>query len=179
MEITQINDKINKSIELNNLLLKLHKSYSMYCQDFIINNKIKFIGSIIDNDILLLRIEYIILGSFSKTKNVWIWADQSQSINKKTKNIISDLRTEIIQIINSIEYKTSNLDSDLIKKLQNFCVEHYLVMSISELSSYLYYISIIISTKNKESIFLTTTRGNIIDVLIVQQILFNNIKYAN
>lgn len=176
MEIPQIDDEINHSTELNNKLLKLYKSYVMYSQDVVVRDEKKFIGSIYDNETVVLRIDYIVLGSFSKDKNVWIWADQSQSINKSTKITVSNLRTTISETIGSTGDIVSNLDKDLIEKLKNFTSVNYLVLSTSELCRYLNYISTIISTKIKGSVLLTTERGGNIDVLVVKKILFNNIK---
>lgn len=187
MEIPQRNNHNNQSIELNNKLLKLYKSYVLYSQDVVIRDEKKFIGSVYgvhdDKESVVLRVDYIVLGSYSKEKNVWIWADQSQSINKNTKILVSNLRSSIVESDDNSNMwfitrsGNQNDDDQITKRIKVFCSLDYAVISTAELCTYLNYLSLIISEKIKGSVFLTTERGNNIDVLIVKKILFNNIKY--
>jgi len=176
MEIPPLDNKINKSFELNNELLRLYKSYVFYSNDVLIRDEKRFIGSVYkasetmnESDRLILRIEYVILGSYTKEKNVWIWADQSQSINKKNKTMINNLRSSVIESLD----EGSEIWTE---KLKGFCTHDYLVISTIELCKQLNHLSIYVSEKNKGYVFLTLERGNIIDILIVKKILFNNIK---
>ena len=85
MEILSSDNETNESIELNNELLGKFKSYIMYSYDVNIRDEKKFIGSIIANEKVILRVEYVICGSYSKEKNIWIWSDMSNTINNKSK----------------------------------------------------------------------------------------------
>ena len=189
MEIPQIDEQINHSIIFNNTLIKMYKSYNMYSHEVVVHDKKIFIGSIYNEDIVVLRVEYIVFGSYSKEKNVWIWADQSQSINKNAKILISRLRSSISKSIDNQNVNHSDnqndkqfdlgikSDKNLINKLKNFCSINYIVLATTELCKYLNYISIIVSEQIKDSIILTSERGNNIDILIVKKILFNNINF--
>lgn len=184
MEIPQFNDKINNDInkdinpciELNNKLQKLYSSYDLYSQDVMIRDERKFIGSIYHNKAVILRIDYSILGSYSKDKNVWIWADQSQSINKSDIALISTLRTLIISAIDIDADKKFSNNEEMLTDIKKFCSMNYLVLPTSELCEYLNHISLLIADQIKGSILLTLSRVNIIDVIIAKKILFNNLK---
>jgi hypothetical protein len=180
MEIPPLDNEINKLFELNNELLRLYKSYVFYSNDVLIRDEKRFIGSVYkapetmdengnDSDRLILRIEYMVFGSYTKEKNVWIWADQSQSINKKNKTMINNLRSSVIESLD----QGSEIWTE---KLKSFCTHDYMVIPTIELCKQLNHLSIFVSEKNKGYIFLTLERGNIIDILIVKKILFNNIK---
>ena len=178
MEIPQIDEQINHSIIFNNTLIKMYKSYNMYSHEVVVHDKKIFIGSIYNEDIVVLRVEYIVFGSYSKEKNVWIWADQSQSINKNAKILISRLRSSISKSIDNqnVNHSDNQNDKHIDEKPISIPL-NYIVLATTELCKYLNYISIIVSEQIKDSIILTSERGNNIDILIVKKILFNNINF--
>lgn len=174
MEIFQSDNKLDKSanadevVELNNTLIKRYKSYNIYSQDVTVRGEKKFIGALYHDEEPVLRIEYIVLGSFSKEKNVWIWADQSQSVNKNTKIEISALRLRGLEKENDVKSSES---------IKDFLSQNYTVLSTKELSEKLYWFAGYMATqKNNTSVILTSNRGKNIDVMIVKKVLFNNIK---
>src|SRR5579872_20044 len=151
MEIPHLNSiksMEHDPLELNNKLISIYKSYAIYSQDVRVRNEKKFIGSIYHEDELLLRFEYIVLGSYSKDMNVWIWADQSMSFNRNTKKEVGNYRTVLSQ----------NITDENLKKFVN---TNYSVLASLDLCKNLYYVSLMISENNKGYCVLTSSRGNI------------------
>lgn len=72
------------ALKLNNELKSWEKSYYFYSERVNVNERNKFIGSIYNtNDTkLVLRFEYIIIGTYDKGKNLWIWASESVTLDR-------------------------------------------------------------------------------------------------
>jgi hypothetical protein len=92
-------------LELNEKLKK-YENLNLISNIAIVNNKRKFILSIYDSDIVLYRTEYIILGTYSTEKNLWIWSNMSTTIDKKMAEYVTHFKDTIISTIN--EEKTQN-----------------------------------------------------------------------
>jgi len=172
MEIPYVDNMINESIDINNEIISKFKSYIMYSYDVKIRDEKKFIGSIIVNENVILRIEYVICGSFSKDKNIWIWSDKSQSINNKSRILIRELRSSLIQTLAN----NNELKDEIKSELKNFCSSDYSIIPTLDLVKYLFYMSSMISKVIKNSNMLTITRDSYIDFLIIKKILYNGIE---
>jgi hypothetical protein len=80
-------------ILLNNALKSNITNYKIQSEYVKINNQIKFIGNVYDNnDTFKLKIEYIILGSYDTSNNMWIWATKSHILNNTIINEIKQIR---------------------------------------------------------------------------------------
>lgn len=166
MEILSADNKSNEYVDLNNELLEKYKIYVMYSYDIHVRNEKKFIGSINSDDQTILHIEYIIYGSFSQDKNIWIWSDLSKSLNNSAKIEISHLRSYLIDKLS----KTDNSD------LKKFCSTDFMVLSSLELSNYMYQLSTMISNIYKKCNIITIQRDNIINFIIAKKLLYNGIE---
>ena len=158
----------NHSFDINNQLLNEIKSYKFYSKNIIIRGQKKYIGSIYDNDNIILRVDYLVFGSFSKEKNVWIWSNISQIIDNYTKEYITKIRS---YIFNNIK---KPYDEDIITNIKKFSSDDYSIITTSKLCENLGYISDIISNITNNNIFLTIERNNNIDILFINKIIFNN-----
>jgi hypothetical protein len=158
----------NHSFDINNNLLKENKAYRFNSKNINIRGQKKYIGSLYDDDDIILRVDYLIFGSFSKDKNVWIWSNMSEITDNYTKEYISNIRSYILNNI------TKKYDKDTIIKLKKFSSNDYSVITTIKLCEYLGYISEIISNITNNNIFLTIERNNNIDILFINKIIFNN-----
>jgi hypothetical protein len=79
-------------MELHDKLYKLYGGYEIY-NDYLENNKPIII--IQSNDVLVLKGTYVLLGSYSRTKNIWRWADGSIYTDKIITNRTTELRKDI------------------------------------------------------------------------------------
>jgi hypothetical protein len=97
--------------------MSLHKKLiEKYKQYDIVFDDMNYL-SIIHNSNILIRGKYLILGSYSLTKNIWIWADSSPTLDKNSIENIREFKNNIIlkninkNLRNFIESKPSLLKS--------------------------------------------------------------------
>lgn len=159
-------------LELNNKIQKHYQPVTMYSRDVVIKGEKRFITSIYRNDNMILRGIYVILGSFSKEKNVWIWGNRSMIMNKSMKNEISHLRSVLSDIVDDVKIKKF-IDTDLT------------VIPTNELCDNLSYLSFILATNQSDGLKQETKQYNlftisffdIMDVLIIKKVLADNMKH--
>ena len=147
-----------QSMKLNKKLLTDYKPYHMISDVIQIRNKNKFVANIVHDDKIILKVKYVLLGSYSKNKNFWIWLDQSFVIHKEMIKMIGKLRAKI---------KTKNITDNTRK----FVSDNYCILPSIDLYNHL---SIIEETINNDVITVQDYSGgdNII-VFVVKRILFN------
>jgi len=159
------------SLKLNNKLIKQFEPLHVYSKDVRIKDEKKFIISFYDkHDKLVLRAIYTVLGSFSKEKNVWVWANTSITINVPMKKEISHLR----QIFSSVLKN---------EKIKQFVQNDHSILPTIELFNNLSYLSLIMTiypndnfTKMKTYSLVTLAQENIINVFIIKKILSDNTR---
>jgi hypothetical protein len=109
------------------LNIKLKKYSPLSFIPYIIGDtKKKFITTLYGNNGILMRAEYIVIGTYSKEKNVWIWSDQSLVLHKKMVKNVIDLKCTIMKNITNIS--NNNLNS-----FQQFIENAYSIIPISVL----------------------------------------------
>lgn len=171
---SELNDKseLNNAFELNNILQKNTNMYNLLSTMVEIKGNYKFIASIYRKNELVLRFDYIVIGSYHKTKNVWIWADQSltlpKSIIKQIKNIRNDLHTDFHDFDNDSFYNI----------LHQFIDHDYFVLTTSDLKQCIFHIGTKLynDTEQKYKIITFSRTNDIIDFFISKRILFSSLK---
>jgi hypothetical protein len=180
MEIIPVFKNYEKDpFELNNKIIKQYGALQMISYDVFIKKEKKFIASFYYNDVLLLRAIYSIMGSFSKEKNVWFWANRSITLNEPMKNELVRLRTNLVNLLSN---KTNNSREETLlnEKIKKFVQSDYSILSTDEACNILSLLSLIITADdffemNGYSI-LTIERNSIVEVLIIKKVLTNNMK---
>jgi hypothetical protein len=155
------------AIKLNNVLERYSHTYRRVSHTIIIKKQIKFVLSLYHKHELLLRFEYIILGSYHKNKNVWIWADQSLTLNKTIVNQVKDFRSTFYETFNNFE----NHD------MKNFFDNKYIVLPTNTFREIISKIAIDLFKKNKQYIIILDSNdyNDKIDILVVKRIIFEKI----
>jgi hypothetical protein len=164
MEIILNDDNIgHKAFSLNNTLKSTTNKYELLFNSVKINNKTKFIASVYRLENLILRFEYIIMGSYHKTKNVWIWADMSDTLDKNLKTYIRHQRDNLRNNLNNdpkLLYEKHFIDND------------YYVLPTTKLINCIFHIGVKLFTDKKNQIVTFSRNDDIIDFYISNQILF-------
>jgi len=144
--------------------LETHKNtYQLICYSTKIKDQTKFVASLYHKDDLMLRFEYIIMGSYHKSKNVWGWSDQSLTLNKTIIEQVKDLRLKL--------YDNTNIDN----VIKNFCKNNQLVIPTKSFCEIISTIALDIF-KTHSYKFITLTRSDeMIDVYVVKRIIFEKI----
>lgn len=144
-----LNNVINNSINRYNLLFNTVK----------VNDRLKFIASMYFQETLVLRFEYNILGTYHKTKNVWMWADQSVTVNKSIVKCVGNLRDKYRH-----KFKhTSFIDRD------------YNVFPTLELTQYIIDIGTVFFNDDGKQIVTFLRNDDFIDFYIVKHIIFESL----
>jgi hypothetical protein len=169
----QKNPKVFDHLALNNKIIKnygaKHIVLSPKCVK--IKNEKKFLGFFYYNDILLLIGTYMIIGTFSPEHNVWVWADQSLTLDRTMIGEVSDLRRQLID---------SNPSDETFKE---FVKSDHTVLSTSDVCNNIITLGDMVVEsdveKNKYNI-LTLDYKKKICVLFIKKILTNNtMEYEN
>lgn len=169
--------KSNDIFELNNTLQTNTNMYNLLSTMVEVKDNPKFIASIYRKNELVLRFEYIVIGSYHKIKNVWIWADQSltlaKSIIKHIKNIRNDLHNSLRKSRNDVLS-----DSSFYKILHQFIDHDYFVLTTSDLQQCIFHIGLNLynDTAHKYQIITFLRNNDIIDFFISKRILFSSLK---
>ena len=143
-------------MDFNNKLINKYKQIDTYFNiiDIYRKNKKYIISMYNDND-LLLRGEYIIIGSYSKIKNFWIWADQSFTLDKSMVYLVSDIRKKLLK---------EKISSTFVKN-------NYTVITTSEIKNNCK----ILDSKLKGNLYFNES-DDIIDLILITKIMQNNIN---
>ena len=162
MELFLNNYTKNDAFRLNNILEPQKNTYQLVCYSTRIKDQSKFVASLYHKDDLLLRFEYIILGSYHKNKNVWIWADQSLTLNKTIIEQVKDIRL-------------SSYDVSMSEDIINFYKNNYSVVPTNLFCNIISTIAVQQFKHNTQHI-ITLMRGDeMIDIFIVKRIIFEKI----
>ena len=148
--------KLNKIIKTN------YKYYTGYVNIVPSNTRNVYIYSLYNHRKCILHAEYVLLGSFSRSKNIWIWQDQSDTLDKQMVNDISKIRSELLN-----KKKINNDQKDFVKK-------NYTIITLSELYDNCKFIDNVI---NGDIFIVDIETDDIIDVILFTKILHNNIEY--
>ena len=143
-------------MEFNNMLINKYKSVNVYFNIIYIYRKNKkYIISLYNNDNkLLLRGEYILLGSYKRAKNFWIWGDQSFTLDKSMVYDISNMRKNLLN---------RKIDNDFIKN-------NYTVITTNDFNNNCK----ILDTLLKGDIYIDNI-NDITNVILITKTLQNNI----
>lgn len=148
-----------KYMRLNRKLIAEYGSCKMVSNILKIRKKYKFIANIYHDNKIILKLDYIVLGSYSKEKNFWIWYDQSLVIHKYMINKIRSFRSKILK-------------DNITEKIKNFIDTNYSVLPSDELYDNL---SQIEESRGNHVITLKKPDDeNIIIVLMIKKILFDS-----
>lgn len=147
-------------MEFNDKIQNKYKSIQAYFNIIEIYRKDKkYLISLYDNDECILRSEYILLGTYSKLKNFWIWGDESFTLDKIMVKSIKDFRTTL-------------LEKNINNEIKNFIKKNYTVITTREINN----IFKVIDTMLKSNIIFQNTNNDIMDIILITKILQNNIK---
>jgi len=162
MEIESLDN--NSSFTLNNILKSNINKYNLFFNTVKVKDVSKFIMSVYQHKTLILRFEYYILGSYNKTKNVWIWADQSQTLDKSIIMYVKNLR-DIFRSDKTLSYEKYFIDHD------------YYVLSTIKLMKCMSDIGVKLFNDYQYQIVTFLRTDDIIDFYISKRILFERIFY--
>ena len=143
-------------MELYNKLISKYKTFTAYSDTLEIRDTKKYIISLYKEEDILIRGEFMILGSYSSQKNIWIWGDQSMVLDKTMIENIKNIRLKI-------------LSDNLPKNTRVFVDNNYDVMPTSVLMDHLEVISRLI----KGSIVVTQSQ-DIRDIVLIKNIIHDN-----
>lgn len=160
MEIESSNN--NASFTLNNTLKSNINKYNLFFNTVKVKDVSKFIMSVYQDKILILRFEYYILGSYNKTKNVWIWADQSHTLDKSIIVYVKNLRDKF-RSDKTLLYEKHFIDHD------------YYVLSTMKLMKCIFDIGVKLFNNDKYQIVTFLRTDDIVDFYVSKQILFERI----
>ncbi len=163
---------------MNNLSLlhKLTENYKPYkiISDVVeINNERKFVATIYYDEEVIMRAEHWILGSYSYDKNLWIWGDQSNVLEKNMCKKISTLREQLLN--GSLKFDDT---------FTTFLKNNYSIVTTSDIYEKLSSLKTLLSkfshekiiTVNKNRDIITTMGRKIIHVFVLERILSDNMK---
>jgi hypothetical protein len=164
-------------LELNRKLITGYKPYDVFSEATHINEKKKFIITIVHNRKIILKAEYVILGAFSSEKNVWIWSDQSNVHDKKMMKLVFDLRKQIItQLIDTNISPSTKKRTGLVcdqgsgsEKFKKFIENNHSVLPGSELYDNMCNLESMLNYK-----IISMNDSNIIVVFLIKKIISNN-----
>lgn len=144
-------------MEFYKSLLNRYDKMSVYFDTIDKDNAI-FLISIYDNNNLILRAEYIYIGTFSSSDNLWIWGDQSFTLDKSMISKISKIRKHLLG-------KKINDD------IKTFIKKNYTIITQSEMTD-------ICNTFDKilDGNIIYNYSGELCDVLLINKIIHNNIN---
>lgn len=165
---------------MNNLILlhrldENYKPYKIISDVTEINNERKFVATIYHNEEIILCAEHWVLGSYSREKNLWIWGDQSNVLEKNMCKKIKIIREQLLNYI-----PKNNENDTFVSFLKNdYSVVTTSVMyeKLSQLKSLLLdfsYEKIISPNKNRDIIH--TMGRKVIHVFVLERILSDNMK---
>jgi len=146
---------------LNNATNNRTNKYGLLFNSVKVKDKTKFIASVYSRETLVLRFEYDILGTYHKTKNVWLWADQSVTVNKSIVKHVEDLR-----------------DNYRLRKLKHisFITQNYSVLPTLDLLQNMSDIGKVLLDVDKRSQIVTFLRNDdFVDFYIVKDIIFESL----
>lgn len=154
-----------KALEFNNELRSWKKEYRCFSERVNINEQNKFIASLYENEDLVFRFEYIIMGTYNKEKNIWIWASESQTLDRSLVERINALKDKM-RFNKECEHQKHFIDeaytvipTDAIKNvLAKFAVAVYTMSSKQN------QLLTLLSPKNIDNV----------DVYVVNRVLFEN-----
>ena len=157
-------------LALNNKLIKnygaTHIQLMPKCVK--IKNEKKFLGFFYYSDKLLIIATYTIIGTFSPERNVWVWADQSMTLDRAMTKEVSELRRQLM------DENDSKVKND---KFREFVKSDYIVLPTSDFCNYMITLGDVViqsdTVKNKYSI-LTLLYKNMIYILFIKKILTDN-----
>lgn len=147
-------------MNFNDTIKNKYNFFKNYFDIIDINGKNKkYIISLYNGDNLFLRSEYIYIGTYSRSKNFWIWSDQSFTLDKSMKHEISNIRKKLLQ--DKLEHNVNS-----------FIEKNYTIITSIEL----YDICKIFDNVLNGNILYINEPGDIIDIILITKILHNNIK---
>lgn len=148
-----------ESIKLNNILNASTKIYDFKKDAIVMNDKKKFIMTIYSNLKSVCKLEYFIIGTFDRSKNVWIWATESTTLNKSLVDKAKELRKAIRTDELFLDFKRFN--------------SKYLVTLTDDLNRWLTNMAHHLKKQNKQ--ILTLKRGEqYIDAYVIENIIYSS-----
>ena len=151
------NDLSKGNMDYNAILLKKYKPYGIFSEAIIAQDKKNFIATVYHGNKILLKFKYVLLGSYSKENNLWIWADQSIVLDKTMLESTKKLKEQISH-------------SNIIENLRKF-LKPYTVLPMNDLYDHVTAIEKI--TQHK--IISTTPEAMIMSFFLIKKILVDNI----
>jgi hypothetical protein len=145
---------------LNNALNKTTFFYKIMSNVVNINKQTKIIGSIYNNNnTLVLKINYIILGSYDTHKNIWIWGSNTTVLNKEFITENKQIRNYLHDIVHNKEFIKTNIS----------------VITYSSFVELLQLLSLILYNWKQYILITLKKTHNITHVYLVKNILYESI----
>src|SRR5271155_3739674 len=91
MELHSESKTIDALFELNNRFVKYYPFCNVASHDYEIKGIKRFLGMLSKNSVTYLAIEYVIIGTYTKEKNVWVWSDVSFTMDNSMKREIQSI----------------------------------------------------------------------------------------
>lgn len=148
-----------KAVELNNALNKTQNILTS--EQVTINKQNILVGSLYHNNVLILKMDYVILGTYKIEQNTWIWATKSITLNK----------TNIMYNIQYREYCYSNNNC---KEITNFIKNEFSVLSLTEFNNNICLLASTIYTW-KQQYLISIKRNRGIDIFVVKKLLYESL----
>jgi len=162
--ITGSND-LNLNTQIMNVTNGGHKFYSKMIS---VKDDDRFIGTIYYNNQILLRFEYVLIGSYSKKNNMFIWAESFPIIHKSMTIQSNNVRTELTKI--DFDEKDEN-------KISDFLTKSYSVIPTITMYDFLARIEKGLNNKDKNIItFRSSENKDIIHICMTVRIIINSLK---
>lgn len=161
------------NLTLLHRLTENYKPYKIISDIAEINKERKFVATIYHNDEIILRAEYWVLGSYSNDKNLWVWGDQSNVLEKNMCEKIKILREQLTN-------GTMKYDDTFMAFLKN----NYSVMTTSDVYEKLSLLKTILLNfshhdmikQNTQRDIITSMGRKIVHMFVLERILSDNMK---
>ncbi len=148
--------------------MDLHKKIiEKYQQYEIIFDDAHYLSIIYDSSILI-RAKYMLLGSYSVSKNVWIWADSSPTLENKLADTIREFKKEIS--LGNIHHKLR----DFIESKPIIHESSKILLNILPTSDVFDLVDEIGRIKNVNILYYKLSNNKIV-FLIIEKIIYQNI----
>lgn len=163
MELHSTIKNINSLFELNNKFVKNYPFCDLLSNDYVTNGVKKFLGMFTKNGTTLLAAEYIFLGTYTKEKNIWIWADTSVTIDKSMKKEISSIRSKLIDAIVTLGNSQNNSLKLFVENDYTILHTDSIIETLSEMMSVLSDIS--------KAVIITNGFRQMVDVMLIKRVI--------
>lgn len=149
---------------MSDLHYELNRDYGSYgfvCSTILQNNKRNFLFDVIVKDKIILSGTHLVIGSFDTEKNIFIWADNSNTLDKI-----------MVDKIHSVRIELSDSKDKSHEELRQVTSKDQMVMTSNKFNQILTTISQILG----KQVLINNTDYRILHVHVVDRIFYDNRK---